>query len=145
VRGAVNYYREGLGTPDEVKKATAEYRAEQDTFADFLAECCDEGTNYTAFSAELYVAHESWCRTNGEDGLSRKAFAERLKVRKFQPASTGSKRIWRGLRLRRGYQKDCVNGNNQFTLFRERNDDANYTRTFRRTVERLPVTQRYVW
>ena len=28
-----------------------------------------------------------------------------------------------------GCQTDCVNGNNQFTLFQERNDDANYTPT----------------
>jgi hypothetical protein len=45
----------------------------------------------------------------------------------------------------RGCQKDCVNGNNQFTLFRERNNDADYTRTLRRTTQGLRVTRRYVW
>ncbi len=36
-----------------------------------------------------------------------------------------------------GCQTDCVNGNNQLTLFRERIDDADYTRTLRRTAQRL--------
>ena len=39
-----------------------------------------------------------------------------------------------------GGQIDCVNGNNQLNLLRERNDDADYTRTLRPTAERLQVT-----
>lgn len=36
-----------------------------------------------------------------------------------------------------GCQTDCVNGNNQLTLFRERIDDADYTGTLKRTAQRL--------
>ena len=38
---------------------------------------------------------------------------------------------------KRRYQIDCVNGNNQLNLIRERNDYADYPGTLRRTLERL--------
>jgi hypothetical protein len=42
-------------------------------------------------------------------------------------------------------QEDCVNGNNQLHVIPERNDYADYSRTLRRTTERLQITRRHVW
>ena len=46
VQGCLEWQREGLGMPEAVKAATANYRAEQDMLAAFLDECCLIGPRY---------------------------------------------------------------------------------------------------
>lgn len=100
VSGAVEYYRDGLGVVEEVKKATAAYRDEQDTLSDFLADRCEVGNGLTAKIGELYQAYETWCSTNGEKALNRKVFKAQLLERGFEDGrGTGGVRIWRGLAI----------------------------------------------
>lgn len=40
VRGCLDWQREGLGIPDEVRTATQAYRQEEDIVGQFIAECC---------------------------------------------------------------------------------------------------------
>jgi hypothetical protein len=40
VRGCIEWHREGLRAPDEVRRATGEYRAEMDVLAGFISDCC---------------------------------------------------------------------------------------------------------
>jgi putative DNA primase/helicase len=101
VLGAVEYYRDGLGVAEEVKRATAAYRDEQDTLSDFLADRCLVGKGLTAKIGELYQAYETWCSANGEKALNRKAFKAQIIERGFEEGrGTGGVRIWRGLEMR---------------------------------------------
>ena len=57
----------GLGAPDEVRRATSEYRAEMDTLGDFLAERCLLEPRATVTAADLYDAYTDWAKKAGEN------------------------------------------------------------------------------
>ena len=101
VRGCVEWRREGLQAPDEVRKATGEYRVEMDVLAGFLAECCELGANHWEYAKDLYDSYKRWCDENGERSEPQRKFGGRLGERGFQRDRGGSRGagIWRGVRL----------------------------------------------
>jgi putative DNA primase/helicase len=101
VRGCLEWRRGGLQAPDEVRKATGEYRAEMDVLADFLAECCELGADYWDYARDLYASYKRWCDETGERAESQRKFGARLGERGFQRDRGGSRGagIWRGVRL----------------------------------------------
>jgi putative DNA primase/helicase len=79
VRGCSEWQRDGLGIPDEVKSATLNYRAEMDSFANFVSECCVFEPALWTPASSLRDAYEQWCRERGERSLlGGKVFANRL-------------------------------------------------------------------
>lgn len=46
VRGAVDWFRDGLQAPDAVLAASRDYQAEQDRVGQFVAECCELGPDF---------------------------------------------------------------------------------------------------
>jgi P4 family phage/plasmid primase-like protien len=104
VEGCLEWQEHGLGIPEEVRKATADYQAEMDVLGDFLAEHCitTDPQAYVAASA-LYSAYTRWCETANEVPLRHKAFGMRLSERGCRSDRTTTRpqvRIWRGIRLR---------------------------------------------
>lgn len=97
-------YRDGGGirVPDDVKTATAEWRDEVDTIGQFLEDECYRGEQHRAKSSALYARWVTWCRANGEDPGSNKAFSEKLRkkdyVTKLPRAKDGM--WWAGVMLR---------------------------------------------
>jgi phage/plasmid-associated DNA primase len=84
-----------------VVKATAEYRAEMDAIANFLAECCIVNPLAKVPVAALYRAYVEWAQETGEWVLSQRELGTRLKERGFQQAKrTKGQRVWIGLGLR---------------------------------------------
>jgi len=104
VRGCLQWRREGLQAPDEVHKATGEYRAEMDILAGFLAECCELDTGHWEYAKDLYECYKRWCDENGERPEPQRKFGGRLGERGFQRDRGGSRGagIWRGVRLTEG-------------------------------------------
>jgi putative DNA primase/helicase len=104
VRGCLQWRREGLQAPDEVHKATGEYRAEMDVLAGFLAECCELDTGHWEYAKDLYECYKRWCDENGERPEPQRKFGGRLGERGFQRDRGGSRGagIWRGVRLTEG-------------------------------------------
>jgi putative DNA primase/helicase len=104
VRGCLQWRREGLQAPDEVRKATGEYRAEMDVLAGFLVECCELDTDHWEYAKDLYECYKRWCDENGERPESQRKFGGRLGERGFQRDRGGSRGagIWRGVRLTEG-------------------------------------------
>jgi putative DNA primase/helicase len=99
VAGYLDWHRHGLGEPERVVEATAKYRAESDTLARFLDECCVPGHG-TVGSTELFHAWQKWCADQGEDAGSQKALTTALENRGFDKGKDGTGRIrWRGLGL----------------------------------------------
>jgi putative DNA primase/helicase len=104
LKGCLDWQRDGLKIPVVVQQATDEYRASQDSFGDFVADCCVLETNAWASSEALRSAFKTWSiehegRLNGH-GLTDQAFAKKLK--RFECTSrksTGGVRGWRGIRL----------------------------------------------
>jgi putative DNA primase/helicase len=102
VRGCLEWQREGLRAPEEVRQATRAYRAEMDVLAAFLADCCVRGEEETAFAGELWGAWKSWCEETGEQHGTQKRFGGRLAERGFlnhRDSKTGRK-VWSGVSLR---------------------------------------------
>jgi P4 family phage/plasmid primase-like protien len=84
VAGALEWHREGLRAPEEVRKATGEYRATMDLLAAFLREetAAKEGESTTATA--LYDAYKEWCVETGERPETQRRFGERLKERGYE-------------------------------------------------------------
>jgi putative DNA primase/helicase len=101
VRGAAEYYMDGLKIPDEVKRATQRYQSEQDTLSEFVADTCEVDANLTTPVSEIYLTFEMWCRANGEAVMHRKLFAQMMRARGFKQAQAHRGRIWRGIAPRR--------------------------------------------
>src|SRR5215217_2810585 len=104
VRGCLEWRREGLRAPDEVRRATGAYRAEMDVLAGFLAECCELDTGHWEYAKDLYECYKRWCDENGERPEPQRKFGGRLGERGFQRDRGGSRGagIWRGVRLTEG-------------------------------------------
>jgi len=101
VQGCLDWQRDGLGTPAEVKAATEAYRAEMDVIAEFLAESCVMTPKAEATKTALYEAYQTWCESSGERSLSKIAFGRRLKERGIAEGTNpaGSARVWLGVGL----------------------------------------------
>lgn len=96
VRGCLAWQREGLNPPEEVTEATKAYRADMDTFASFLADCCIVKNGISARAADLFAAYQKW---GGDE--TQTAFGTRLREHRFTPdKDTFGARIWCGLGLR---------------------------------------------
>lgn len=107
VEGCLAWQREGLGVPDEVRRATASYRDECDQLASFLGEECFIDAGARVYASELYEAYKTWAVGNGEAPLSQRAFGMALAERGFsRTRGHGGRTVWTGLGLR---VKDRVN------------------------------------
>lgn len=102
ITGCLDWQRDGLGDPDEIREATAGYRAEMDVLGGFLADRCILGELFAVTAKELYSAYTTWGEENGERPMSQTAMGKRLTERGFQPFRNGPKRerSWSGIRLR---------------------------------------------
>ena len=95
--GVNDFFKTGLRMPDEVRSATAEYRAEQDILANWIEEHCTLDSHASAEYAALYKDYVAWCETNKEEPINKSRFSSSLDERGC-PAHRGAK----GKRLRLG-------------------------------------------
>lgn len=102
VQGCLDWQREGLETPDQVRRATGEYRAEMDVMGAFLRDCCEVGPDRDVAAKDLYSAYKLWCEEGGERPETQRKFGTRLTDRggfeRYRGGKDGSHR-WRGLDL----------------------------------------------
>jgi putative DNA primase/helicase len=105
VRGCLQWQREGLGEPEEVRRATGEYRAEMDLLRDFFAERCVIADDAWAMAADLLAAYDRWRVPNNERELTMTKFGRMLVERGFRKARAKSgpdkgKVLYTGIGLR---------------------------------------------
>lgn len=85
VRGAVEWYRDGLQDPDVVKEATREYRETSDALAGFFPGVLvpgDEGD--TVLGSDAFSAYRDWCEAENlpaRERWTRRAFYSALEER----------------------------------------------------------------
>lgn len=84
VAGCLQWRREGLKAPEEVRKATGEYRAEMDVLAAFLREECATVEGESTKATRLYESYREWCLEAGEKAEKQRKFGERLKERGYE-------------------------------------------------------------
>lgn len=106
VRGCMDWYAHGLEVPQEVRDATAEYRAEMDVLQEFLDDRCVTGPTMRATAKELYEAYQAWADDGGipeKQQLKQRTFGIMLAERGFsRDRGSAGVRLWRGIGLRDG-------------------------------------------
>ena len=118
VQGCLEWRREGLRPPEEVRKATGRYRAEMDVLAAFIDEECIVSERASATVKALYSAYREWCEENGERPESQRRFGGRLKERGFESGrmTTGARKgayEWYGIGLIGGPEGSPDEGTNR--------------------------------
>jgi putative DNA primase/helicase len=89
----------GLAEPEAVTAATSAYRAESDALGRFIEQQCIRNPGMTAWSSQLYEAWVSWCRAEGVEPGSQKAFSDSLHERGFDSHKSHGRMRWTGLGL----------------------------------------------
>lgn len=111
VRGCLDWQREGLGEPEEVRVATDAYRDEMDTLAAFIGDRCVVHPNAEVASSALYEAYQNWCEESGERAEKKRNFGTQLTDRGFErDRGTGNVHIRRGIGLRSDREPDPDGG-----------------------------------
>jgi putative DNA primase/helicase len=98
VRGAADYYREGLNMPPEVRDATKAYRTEQDTVARFIAEDCETGESFECAAQSLHDDYRKWCAGAGEQYLDVKLFKRAMFANGFKDKRRSRSNVWLGIK-----------------------------------------------
>jgi putative DNA primase/helicase len=103
VRGCLAWYRQkDLGEPDAVTQATTEYRAEMDTLAHFLEECCETNLKDAAKVKASLLAHayQGWCKRTGNMPLAKLALIKALEAKGFtRHIGHANQYYWHGVGL----------------------------------------------
>ena len=90
VRGCLSWLKEGLGQPEAVMVATAEYRGGEDQIGRFVAECCQRSERVRL--AELFQALEKWCDESGESAPKKRALSRWLREQGFDESKNNG--LW---------------------------------------------------
>jgi len=107
LKGCLEWQRDGLKIPVVVQQATDEYRALQDSFGEFISDCCVLESDAWVSSEDLHEGYDAWLSERGNgwlngDSLNDKEFAKKLRRFGSLPhRGTGGVRGWSGIRLDR--------------------------------------------
>ena len=107
LKGCLDWQREGLKIPAVVQQATDEYRASQDSFSDFISDCCVLEPDAWVSSEDLHDGYDAWLTERGEGWLNGDSFTDKAFAKKLQRfgllsrKGTGGVRGWSGIRLDR--------------------------------------------
>jgi putative DNA primase/helicase len=103
IAGCLGWQRDGLGVPPAVEAATAEYRQSMDPLQGFFDDCVTFGSDQWEENGELWDCYLGWAHQNGQQPLTRNAFAERLRAKGCEAARQyvggKQKRVWQGVAL----------------------------------------------
>jgi putative DNA primase/helicase len=81
VRGCLEWQRAGLNPPESVRAATQEYRAGEDTLAQWQTERCHIAPTAEMTAAAGYADYRQWAIDNGLAPMSGTAFGKRMNKR----------------------------------------------------------------
>lgn len=103
-----------LGTPEAVRKATAEYREEEDKVLQWINDCCIQDEEAETDSGDLFASWSAWAIRNGFEPGNTTRFGRDLNTKGFvladgrkQVRINGKRaRLRVGMRLRTGYEPE---------------------------------------
>ncbi len=87
--------RERFDVPKSVREAMAEYEYNNDPAAQFLAEICEKGENYSTTAARLHAVYTAWCKFNGYKPKSVSNAGEEWKRLKVGHGRTKKGAYWK--------------------------------------------------
>lgn len=100
--GLKNYRKTGLAPPAAVINATAEYRADMDSLAEFIDDCIERDEGSETSNDAVYEAYKAWAQSHGERHTrSHRSLSRALKDRRFvQKSDRSDGRKWEGMKLK---------------------------------------------
>lgn len=66
VRGAMDWYREGMPPCAAVEGATQEYRSEMDRIQQFADDCLEPDASSALQASVVYACYKAWCAEQGD-------------------------------------------------------------------------------
>ena len=99
VDGYTRWRGGGLADPEQVLKATDDWRGESDALARFIEQRCLTGAHYHARSAELFAAWCDWCKAENEEAGTQTAFSLALAKLGYAKRATEVGKVWDGIGL----------------------------------------------
>lgn len=100
LQGCLDWQAHGLGRPESVSEATADYFEQQDLLGQWIAErCTTRGSDWDT-PATLFASYSDFARKAGEDTGSSKTFGSTLEKRGFRRDRSGSTRKHLGIAVR---------------------------------------------
>ena len=102
VRGAVNWYTDGLKTPRAVQQANSEYQAEMDSIGQFIEERCERTAETHVSASALYSNYRLHANDNGRSAVNATQFGRTLTTKGFQVIKKSGAKFRVGLTLRTG-------------------------------------------
>lgn len=98
--GCRDYMEHGLNPPDCVRKATANYRNQNDRIGRFIDECCDQEDGVKTVRGEIYQAYRMWCNSgdNRFKPVGSTTFYAELSVRGYAPMKSNGDWVVPGLK-----------------------------------------------
>jgi putative DNA primase/helicase len=113
VKGCLDWQKNGLGEPEEVKQATSDYRDEMDILGPFLQDCCLLNPMATTRAADLYKAYLAYCESMRDKPVSQTRFGrlivDRPGIRKRRIGGSGAKG-YDGIGVRDGVHTEAESG-----------------------------------
>lgn len=99
VRGCLEWQKQGLNPPREIKEATAAYQRDEDIVGQFISERCTIDLNMYATAGDLYSSYKEWCEEYVYKELSPHKFSDYL-LKQFVRDDKGRHRTYRGIGLK---------------------------------------------
>ena len=101
VKGCLLWRTHELGEPEEVKVATASYREEMDTLAEFIKDRCVVRPDARVSRKALFDAYVEWCQEDGQAQVNSRSFVAGMRDKGFGECRAGLKgaRAWDGIEL----------------------------------------------
>jgi putative DNA primase/helicase len=103
VEGCLAWQREGLGLPERVRAATAEYQERENVVGQFVDEACYRNKDLVSATADLYGGFTRWCERAGERPAAKRGFSERLERLGFKRSGNKNSRGFIGIGLMPGW------------------------------------------
>jgi len=78
IDGCLQWQRKGLNPPNVVREATDAYLAQEDSFSQWVEDCCVVGKTRWGIGERLWQSWKIWAEVNNEPAGTRKAFANMM-------------------------------------------------------------------
>jgi putative DNA primase/helicase len=101
IRGAKQYFSEGLNDPDVVKVATSDYRIGADALSGFIGDVIIPDPDGKMFAKEMWLAYQDWTEEEGlqlKDRWKRSTLLAAMEERGAQKKISGRTIYYRGFR-----------------------------------------------
>lgn len=98
--GYREWKRQKLSPPDQVTKATGEYRLDNDTVGQFIEACCDKDAWAVTTAKDLYDRYLGWCEQSGYEPVSKSPFGKTLAQKGYGKVNKNTGSAWKGLTLK---------------------------------------------